>query len=164
MSHLLIILTATLASFLTGLETKTLQTDFTLAISENVSQPLNITGTITVHGEQFLLSALDYDAAYDGKTFYLWQPDTEELTLSTPTQEELLEINPFLFAKALDAAGKKVNFVIDDKQLPVRAQMSDGKTNYSLTFRNAQYLSPSAANAVSYSIVPPSGAFVNDIR
>lgn len=164
MSHLLIILTATLASFLTGLETKTLKTDFTLTISENVSQPLNITGTITVHGEQFLLSALDYDAAYDGKTFYLWQPDTEELTLSTPTQEELLEINPFLFAKALDAAGKKVNFVIDDKQLPVRAQMSDGKTNYSLTFRNAQYLSPSAANAVSYSIVPPDGAFVNDIR
>ena len=164
MSHLLIILTATLASFLTGLETKTLKTDFTLTISENVSQPLNITGTITVHGEQFLLSALDYDAAYDGKTFYLWQPDTEELTLSTATQGELLEINPFLFAKALDAAGKKVNFVIDDKQLPVRAQMSDGKTNYSLTFRNAQYLSPSAANTVSYSIVPPSGAFVNDIR
>ena len=164
MSHLLIILTATLASFLTGLETKTLRTDFTLTISENVSQPLNITGTITVHGEQFLLSALDYDAAYDGKTFYLWQPDTEELTLSTPTQEELLEINPFLFAKALDAAGKKVNFVIDNKQLPVRAQMSDGKTNYSLTFRNAQYLSPSAATPVNFTITPPSGAFVNDIR
>ena len=160
MSHLLIILTATLASFLTGLETKTLRTDFTLTISENVSQPLNITGTITVHGEQFLLSALDYDAAYDGKTFYLWQPDTEELTLSIPTQEELLEINPFLFAKALDAAGKKVNFVIDDKQLPVRAQMSDGKTNYSLTFRNAQYIT----TPVSYTITPPDGAFINDIR
>ena len=160
MSHLLIILTATLASFLTGLETKTLQTDFTLTISENVSQPLNITGTITVHGEQFLLSALDYDAAYDGKTFYLWQPDTEELTLSIPTKEELLEINPFLFAKALDAAGKKVNFVIDDKQLPVRAQMSDGKTNYSLTFRNAQYIT----TPVRYTITPPDGAFINDIR
>jgi hypothetical protein len=155
----LLIVTA-LSSFLTGLETKTLKTDFTLAISENVSQPLNITGTITVHGEQFLLSALDYDAAYDGKTFYLWQPDTEELTLSTPTKEELLEINPFLFAKALDAAGKKVNFVIDDKQLPVRAQMSDGKTNYSLTFRNAQYIT----TPVSYTITPPDGAFINDIR
>ncbi len=155
----LLIVTA-LSSFLTGLETKTLKTDFTLAISENVSQPLNITGTITVHGEQFLLSALDYDAAYDGKTFYLWQPDTEELTLSTPTKEELLEINPFLFAKALDAAGKKVNFVIDDKQLPVRVQMSDGKTNYSLTFRNAQYIT----TQVSYTITPPDGAFINDIR
>ena len=155
----LLIVTA-LSSFLTGLETKTLKTDFTLTISENVSQPLNITGTITVHGEQFLLSALDYDAAYDGKTFYLWQPDTEELTLSTPTKEELLEINPFLFAKALDAAGKKVNFVIDDKQLPARAQMSDGKTNYSLTFRNAQYIT----TPVSYAITPPDGAFINDIR
>ena len=60
----LLIVTA-LSSFLTGLETKTLKTDFTLTISENVSQPLNITGTITVHGEQFVLSALDYDAAYD---------------------------------------------------------------------------------------------------
>ena len=155
----LLIVTA-LSSFLTGLETKTLKTDFTLTISENVSQPLNITGTITVHGEQFVLSALDYDAAYDGQTFYLWQPDTEELTLSTPTKEELLEINPFLFAKALDAAGKKVKFVIDDKQLPVRAQMSDGKTNYSLTFRNAQYIT----TPVSYTITPPDGAFINDIR
>ena len=155
----LLIVTA-LSSFLTGFETKTLKTDFTLTISENVSQPLNVTGTITVHGEQFVLSALDYDAAYDGQTFYLWQPDTEELTLSTPTKEELLEINPFLFAKALDAAGKKVNFVIDDKQLPVRAQMSDGKTNYSLTFRNAQYIT----TPVSYTITPPDGAFINDIR
>ena len=96
----LLIVTA-LSSFLTGFETKTLKTDFTLTISENVS-----------------------------------------------------------FAKALDAAGKKVNFVIDDKQLPVRAQMSDGKTNYSLTFRNAQYIT----TPVSYTITPPDGAFINDIR
>ena len=164
MTHLLLILTATLVSFLSGLETKTLQTDFTLTIAENATQPLNITGSITVHGEQFLLSALDYDAAYDGSTLYLWQPDTQELTLSTPTAEELLEVNPFLCAKALNEAGKKVNFVIDDNRLPVRAQMTDGKMSYSLTFRNAQYLSPSAAGAVSYSIAPPSGAYINDLR
>ena len=164
MLNTLIILTATLASFLTGLETKTLRTDFTLTISENVSQPLNITGSITVHGEQFLLSALDYDAAYDGSTLYLWQPEAEELTLSTPTAEELLEVNPFLYAKMLNDAGKKVNFVLDDNQLPVRAQMTDGKMSYSLTFRNAQYLSPSAAGSVSYSIAPPSGAYINDLR
>ena len=159
MQLLLIILTA-LSSFLTGLETKTLQTDFTLTIAENVSQPMNITGTITVHGTQFLLSALDYDAAYDGKTLYIWQPDTEELTLSNPTDEELLEVNPFLYAKALNDAGKKVNFVLDDNQLPVRAQMTDGKKNYTLIFRNAKYIT----TPVTYSITPPAGAYVNDIR
>lgn len=159
MKSLLVILTA-LSSFLTGLETKTLQTDFTLTIAENVSQPLNITGTITVHGTQFLLSAMDYEAAYDGSTLYLWQPDTEELTLTTPTDEELLEVNPFLYAKALSDEGKKVNFVMNDKQLPVRAEMQDGKKNYTLTFRNAKYIT----TPVTYSITPPDGAFINDLR
>lgn len=160
MKSLLVILTTTLASFLTGLETKTLQTDFTLTVAENATQPLNITGTITVHGEQFVLSALDYEAAYDGKTLYLWQPDTQELTLSTPSQDELLEVNPFLFAKALNDAGKKVDFVLNDKQLPVRAQMTDGKTAYSLTFRNPQYIT----TPVKYSISAPEGAYINDVR
>ena len=164
MTHLLLILTATLASFLSGLETKTLQTDFTLTIAENATQPLNITGSITVHGEQFLLSALDYDAAYDGSTLYLWQPDTEELTLSTPTEDELLEVNPFLYAKALSDAGKKVNFVLNDNDLPVRATMTDGTKSYTLTFRNAHYLTSSAAGAISYTITPPSNAYVNDLR
>ena len=160
MTNLLLILTATLASFLTGLETKTLQTDFTLTIAENATQPLNITGTITVHGTQFLLSAMDYEAAYDGSTLYLWQPETAELTLSNPTAEELLEVNPFLYAKALNDAGVKVNFTINDKQLPVRAEMQDGKQTYTLTFRNAKYITA----PVTYSITPPDGAFINDLR
>ena len=160
MSKLLLILTATLSSFLTGLETKTLRTDFTVTIAENATQPLNLTGTITVHGTQFLLSALDYEAAYDGKTLFLWQPEIEELTLSTPTEQELLETNPFLFAKALNEAGKKVDFVIDDKNLPVRAQMIDGKKTYTLIFRNPQYIT----TTVDYVIVPPEGAYINDLR
>lgn len=149
-----------LSAFLTSLETKTLQTDFTLTVTENVSQPMNITGSITVNGERFVLAALDYEAAYDGNTLYLWQPDTEELTLSTPTQQELIEANPFLFAKALDQQGKKVNIVLDDKQLPVKAQMNDGKNSYMLSFRNAQYIS----TPVNYTITPPEGAFINDLR
>ena len=149
-----------LASFLTGLETKTLRTDFTVTITENASQPMNLTGTITIHGTQFLLSALDYEAAYDGRTLFLWQPEIEELTLSTPTEQELLETNPFLFAKALNEAGKKVDFVIDDKQLPVKAQMVDGKTMYTLSFRNPQYIT----TKVDYVIIPPEGAYINDLR
>ena len=159
MKLLFVILTA-LASFLTGLETKTLRTDFTVTITENATQPLNLTGTITVHGTQFLLSALDYEAAYDGKTLFLWQPEIEELTLSTPTEQELLETNPFLFAKALNEAGKKVDFVIDDKNLPVRAQMVDGKTMYTIIFRNPQYITMK----VDYVIIPPEGAYINDLR
>ena len=159
MKLLFVILTA-LASFLTGLETRTLRTDFTVTITENATQPLNLTGTITVHGTQFLLSALDYEAAYDGKTLFLWQPEIEELTLSTPTEQELLETNPFLFAKALNEAGKKVDFVIDDKNLPVRAQMVDGKTMYTIIFRNPQYITMK----VDYVIIPPEGAYINDLR
>ncbi len=157
---LLFILLTALSSFLTSLETKTLKTDFTLTIAENVSQPLNITGTIIVHGTHFLLSALDYEAAYDGSTLYLWQPDTEELTLSTPSPEELWEVNPFLYAKVLSDEGKKVNFVLNDQQLPVRAQMNDGKKTYTLVFRNAQYIT----TPVTYTITAPENAYINDLR
>ena len=159
MKTLLIILTS-LASFLTNLETKTLQTDFTLTVAENATQPINFTGSITIHGTQFLLNALDYEAAYDGSTLFLWQPDEQELTLITPTEDELLQANPFLYAKALSDEGKKVNFVVDNNQLPVRAEMVNGKQTYTLTFRNAKYIT----TKVDYVIIPPEGAYINDLR
>jgi outer membrane lipoprotein-sorting protein len=40
-------------------------------------------------------------AAYDGQTMYMYSPETDELTLTNPTEEELLETNPFLYARAL---------------------------------------------------------------
>lgn len=92
---------ATLPAFLSALENKTLQSDFTLSVTEEPSQPITYAGSLTLHGKQFLLSMWGMESAYDGQTLYMYSEDTEELTLSTPTEDELLQTNPFLYAQAL---------------------------------------------------------------
>ena len=100
MGSLLIILTI-LSSFLTNLETKTLQSEFTVTVAEEVNAPMNFPGTLTMHGQLFRLEMFNIEAAYDGKTLYMYSPETDELTLTNPTEEELVEANPLLYAKAL---------------------------------------------------------------
>ena len=92
---------ATLDTFLQTLAENTLQSDFVITISEGASQPMNYPGTITMRGDRFLLEMFDIEAAYDGKTLYVYSATPDELTLSTPTEQELMEANPFLYAQAL---------------------------------------------------------------
>jgi outer membrane lipoprotein-sorting protein len=92
---------AILNSFLANLEQKTLQSDFTVTVAEDVTAPMNYPGTLTMHGKLFRLSMFNIEAAYDGQTLYMYSPEIDELTLSNPTEQELLEANPFLYAQAL---------------------------------------------------------------
>ncbi len=92
---------ATLPSLLSALETRTLQSDFTLSVTDEQSQPVTYAGTLTMQADRFILSMWSIEAAYDGTTLYMYNDDTEELTLSTPTDEELRQTNPFLYAQAL---------------------------------------------------------------
>ena len=91
----------TLDSFLQTLAEHTLRSDFVISISEDASQPMNYPGTITMRGDRFTLEMFDMEAAFDGKTLYVYSATTDELTLSTPTEQELMEANPFLYAQAL---------------------------------------------------------------
>ena len=91
----------TLDTFLQTLADNTLHADFVITISEGASQPMNYPGTITMRGDRFALETFDMEAAYDGKTLYVYSATTDELTLSTPTEQELMEANPFLYAQAL---------------------------------------------------------------
>ena len=100
MSIILTILTI-FSSFLLNLEQKTLQSDFTVTVAEEVNAPMNYPGTITMQGKCFALTMFGVEAAYDGKTLYMYNAEVDELTLSNPTEQELLEANPFLYAKAL---------------------------------------------------------------
>lgn len=92
---------STLPALLSSLEDKTLRSDFTLSVTDDQSQPMTYSGTFTMHGRQFLLSMWVIESAFDGQTLYMYSEDSEELTLSTPTEEELLQTNPFLYTKAL---------------------------------------------------------------
>ena len=184
MKLLFVILTA-LSSFLTTLEMKTLSSDFTLSIAADATQPINQTGSITLNGDRFRLSFLDIDAAYDGKTLYMYQTDTDELTLSHPTEQELLETNPFLYARALSKVCniterqtandqtlitltpkdqsigiQRFILTLNKNQLPVRIEIREGKKTTTLTLRNTKY----TTEPQTYTLTPSNKTFVNDLR
>ena len=84
-----------LSLFLAMLQSNTLQSDFTMTISLAQSQPVTYSGSLLMKGERFRLEMLSMEAAYDGKTLYIYQAETDELTLSVPETNELNEVNPF---------------------------------------------------------------------
>ena len=181
---LCLIIVTVLQSFLTSLETKTLQADFTLTISADASQPLNHTGSVTMQGEKFRLAVFDMQAAYDGNTLYIYNEDTDELTLSRPTEQELLETNPFLYARALsevcniterEADGSTIitltpkdqsigiqrfTLTLGKDKLPVRLEVREGKKTTSLILRNTKYITEQQ----TYILTPDPKTFVNDLR
>ncbi|MBR6550749.1 MAG: outer membrane lipoprotein carrier protein LolA [Paludibacteraceae bacterium] len=112
---LLFITLTVLQSLLATLEQKTLVSDFSLSIADQQTQPMTYTGDLAMHGKQFRLSMFSMDAAYDGNTLYTYSDDVEELTLSTPTEEELVQTNPFLYAQALLPVCKYAENAVGDK-------------------------------------------------
>ena len=125
MKLLLIILTV-LQSLLAMLEQKTLVSDFTMTYTQspiantqspiaNTQSPITYTGNLAMHGKQFTLSMFNMEAAYDGNTLYMYSEELEELSLSTPTEEELVQTNPFLYAQALLPVCQYAEKVVGDK-------------------------------------------------
>lgn len=186
MKMLLTILTV-LSSFLTNLEQKTLQSKFTVTVAEEADAPMNYPGTITMKGRCFALSMEATDAAFDGNTMYMYSAETDELTLTRPTEEELLEANPFLFAKALmdvctvsertSANGKQTTITLTPKEqntgvdrftlkvrneglLPVEATVKEGKKVTTLRLMNPAFVTSEGR----YTIEPEETTFVNDLR
>ena len=98
---LLLITLTILQSLLSTLEQKTLQSDFTITIASTPNNPITYSGSLAMRDTRFALEFFGIEATYDGKTLYMYSEDTEELTLSNPTQEELIQTNPFLYAQAL---------------------------------------------------------------
>ena len=188
MKLLLIILTV-LQSLLATLEQKTLVSDFTMTYTQspiaNSQSPITYTGNLAMHGKQFSLSMFNMEAAYDGNTLYMYSEELEELTLSTPTEEELTQTNPFLYAQALLPICQYAEKVVGDKTqitltpndqsagiakfvlrvatatlLPTHIEIheTDGKQT-TLRLNNARYTDETPSF-----VIEKEGAFVNDLR
>ena len=125
------------------------------------------------------------EAAYDGHTLYMYSEDTEELTLSIPTEEELVQTNPFLYAQALlpacqyaekvtgntteitltpkDPAAGISKFVLQittTTLLPSLVEIHEtGNKTTTLLLSNAVYTEAKPAF-----IIEKEGVFVNDLR
>ena len=184
---LLLIIVTVLSSFLANLETKTLQSDFTVTISEEVNAPMNYPGKILIQGDKFCLEMMAVKAAYDGKTMYMYTSQTDELTLTNPTEEELLEANPFRYDKALvdvcnitekaSQDGKQTTITLTPKDqsiginrfvlqvrnedlMPLKAEIREGKKTSSLKLKEPKFVS----GEQQFEIVPEKSTFVNDMR
>lgn len=142
--RLILTILSILSSFLTNLETKTLQSDFTITVAEEVNAPMNYPGTIVMSGRKFHLNMFNVDAAYDGKALYMYSPDTDELTLSNPTEQELTETNPLLYAKALvNVCNITERATQDGKQTIITLTPKDqsiGISRFTLRVRNADLM------------------------
>ena len=175
----------TLDTFLQTLADHTLRSDFVISISEDASQPMNYPGTITMRGDRFMLEMFDMEAAYDGKTLYVYSATTDELTLSTPTEQELMEANPFRYAQALskvctiteqptaqqaltitltpnDQSAGIQRFTLrieKETMLPSSIEIKEGKQLTTLRLTNPTY----TADIPSFILTKPD-AFLNDLR
>ena len=190
---LLLIIFTVLQSLLATLEQKTLVSDVSISIADQQSQPITYTGSLAMHGKQFTLSMFNMEAAYDGNTLYIYSEDLEELTLSSPTAEELVQTNPFLYAQALLPMCEYTEKVVGDKTIITltpnnpSAEEGDGSmppiSKFVLRVATSTLLPVSAEihetegnittlrlTKAQYSDNPPAfiiekeGAFVNDLR
>lgn len=184
MKTLIIILTV-LTSFLTNLETKTLQSDFTVTVAEEVNAPMNFPGSLTMCGKQFQLTMFGIEAAYDGKTLYMYSADSDELTLTNPTEQELVEANPFLYAQALlpvcnvteRTSGEQTVITLTPKDqsiginrfvlkvrnsdlVPLSVEIKEGKKTSTLRMTAPKFTD----RQPQYTIVPNKDTYVNDLR
>lgn len=186
MTNLFVILSV-LTSFLTNLETKTLKSDFTITVAEDVTSPMNYPGTLTMQGSKFLLTMYNLQAAYDGQTLYMYANGIDELTLSEPTQQELLEANPFLYAKALvdvcnvterasqDGTQTIITLTPRDQSIginrftlrvrtadlmPLQLDIKEGNKSTTVKLTNPAYIT----TPVEYKITPDADTYINDMR
>jgi len=183
----LLIIVSVLTSFLANLETKTLQSDFTITISEEVNAPMNYPGQLVMQGDKFRLAMLDIEAAYDGKTMYMYTEQTDELTLTNPTEQELLEANPFRYAQALvpvcnvteraSQNGKQTIITLTPKDqsaginrftllvrnedlMPLKAEIKEGKKNTVLQLKEPKFVTTTN----EYVLEPNKNTYINDMR
>ncbi len=174
-----------LVRFFQTLNNQTLQADFSITIATQADQPLTYKGNIVMHGEHFLLSMGDIEIAYDGSTLYNYSESLNELSLSSPTHEELLQANPLLFAQALadncEIRQQEVNgnyiFALIPKEkeagvksftlhlrkadlMPIKAVMKESAQNTTtLQLSNATYTTTTPDFTIQ-----KADAYINDLR
>lgn len=180
------LLLAVLTSFLTTLQSHRLQSDFSLTIAADKTQSMTYQGSFMMEGPLFRVTLLDMEAAYDGQTLYMYTEETKELTLSIPTEEELRQTNPFLYAQALlpessvtetetkegtmitlvpnnlSAGISRFSLWIDRQNCPLRLEIKEQDRQTLLRLTNPKLTE--AAKDIEAFVIHKEGVFINDLR
>lgn len=171
--------------FFDNLNKKTLESDLLITVTENANQPTNITGKIIMLGNKFKAEIMGMEVAFDGKTLYTYSEDMDELTLSNPMQEELIDINPVVTAKEIVSSCNVTTKEQGDNYVItlIPKEQGSGIKDFVVTFRKSDLMPISIVirettmqttkavfrNAKFISIVPDftiskPGAYINDLR
>ena len=76
---------------------KSSKIDFSCIVENTQSgKKQNLKGYLLLKGEKFKLSVAGADTYFDGKTEYVYMPESAEVTVSEPGKEDVKKINPIL--------------------------------------------------------------------
>lgn len=76
---------------------KSSKIDFSCVLENTQSgKKQDLKGYILLKGDKFKLSVAGVDTYFDGKTEYVYMPESAEVTVSEPGAEEVKQINPIL--------------------------------------------------------------------
>lgn len=180
------LLLAVLTSLLSILQSQRLQSDFALTMAADQSQPMTYQGSFVMEGTSFRVTLLDLEAAYDGQTLYMYSEDTKELTLSTPTEQELVQTNPFLYAqtllpessmtettstegtlitlvpKDLSAGITRLTLLVDNQNLPQRLEIKEKDKQTTMRLTNPKWMEGDKDTKTF--VIHKDGVFINDLR
>lgn len=100
-------------------------------------------GSIIVAGNKFVISTPQLSTWFDGKTQWSYSPNIKEVNITTPTSEELQQINPFAIISSF-----KNNFnakLLNSAKGSYKIQLTPKKSNQSiknveLTLNSSTYL------------------------
>lgn len=93
-----------------SLNTTTIKTDFELIISDkNQLNSQSNQGSFTMKAQKFVLEMTDAKVWFDGKTQWAYMPQTNEVSITEPTEDELSSINPMAILYGY-AAKSDLNF------------------------------------------------------
>ena len=139
--------------------------EFTVKAVTNGVTEGSESGTIELKGEKFVLKTSDVTTWFDGRTQWSYVTKNDEVNVSTPTQEELQQINPYTFLYLYQKGfsyqmgtvktfrGKAVMEVIltakDKKQELERITLYVTKNNYEPLFISLRQRGQSAVNEIT---------------
>ena len=84
------------------------------AIQGDTGSGIYMHGTIKMQDKKFCIETNDMTTWYDGKTMWTYAPSICEVNITTPTRQELTEINPYLILE--DCKQSFIAKELDSKQ------------------------------------------------
>lgn len=89
----------------------------------------NVAGNIVVSGQRFRISSPEMSTWFDSKTQWTYVPADREVTVSEPTPDELLQINPFEIISSFRKNYNASTVKSDKSQTVIRLTSRDPKAS-----------------------------------